>query len=324
MRAVSVAVAAACVVSSLAPAARAADAWPSKPIRVIVTQASGSGPDLVCRYIMDRLGRALGVSIVVDDRPGGVNVIGTQAAARAAPDGYTMLFATAAGLVTNPHTFKSLPYDPNRDFVPVGLIGKGPFVVLANPKIPARSMAELIAAEKANPGGLSAAVDGPRFFTGMLTAYINRQTGMQLRPIAYNNVAQGLQDAVAGRTEVTIQPVAVVMPFLRRGDLRALAVSGASRYPTLPDVPTLSETVPGMNFIGWFALMAPTGTPAEAIQRTHAELDRILKDQEVQKRLLEFGFTTDGAETPEALAAFIRAEYALWGKVVREIGVEPE
>src|SRR5215203_2443525 len=159
--------------------------WPDRPIRFIVTQAAGGTPDIIARLIGEKLGKALGQQVVVENRPGAGNVIGAQAAARAAPDGYTFLFATAAALVTNPHTFKSLPYDAVRDFAPVGKVAEGPFLVLANKEVSAKTLPELISAAKAAPGKLAFATDGPRNFSGMLAAWISKLSGAEFLHIPY-------------------------------------------------------------------------------------------------------------------------------------------
>ena len=301
-----------------------AQAWPVKPVRVIVSQTPGSAPDIICRLLSDRLTRALGQAIVVDNRPGGGNVVGSQFAARAAPDGYTFFFATAAALVTNPYTFKALPYDPIKDFAPVAMIGKSPFVLVAHSSVPANTLAEVIALDKAQPGKLTFASDGPKGFAGMLGEWLNKVMGTKILQVPYNVNSQGLQDTLAGRNAFTIQAIAPVLPMVRRGDLKLIAVSSAQRYPTLPEVPTMAETLPGFAFVGWFVMVAPTGTPAEAIQRMNRELDSVLKDADVIKRMAEFGFYNNGAESPQVTGEFIRAELATWGKVVKEIGIEPE
>jgi tripartite-type tricarboxylate transporter receptor subunit TctC len=302
----------------------AAQSWPARPIKVIVSQAAGGAPDIICRLVTDRLSRALGQQLVVENRPGSGNVVGAQAAARSAPDGYTFFFATAAALVTNPYTFKSLPYDPARDFVPVAMIAKGPFFVMAHPSVPAKTLAELIAYDKANPGKLSFATDGPRNFSGILAAWLNKLAGTQILTVSYATMPQGVQDTVAGRTQLAVLAVPAAAPFMKRGDLRPLAVSFARRIPGYEDVPTIAETFPGFEFIGWFSFVAPAGTPHEIVQRMNRETDRILKDQEVAQRLANLGFYTEGAETPEALADFVRAELAKWGRIMKEIGIQPE
>jgi tripartite-type tricarboxylate transporter receptor subunit TctC len=301
-----------------------AQTWPARPIKVIVSQAAGGAPDIICRLITDRLTRAIGQQVLVENRPGSGNVVGAQAAARAAPDGYTFFFATAAALVTNPYTFKSLPYDPARDFVPVAMIAKGPFFVLAHPSVPAKTLAELVAYDKANPNKLSFATDGPRNFSGILAAWLNKLAGTQILAVPYATMPQGVQDTIAGRTQLAVLAVPAAAPFIKRGDLRPLGVSFARRIPGYEDVPTIAETFPGFEFIGWFSLVAPAGTPREIVQRMNREVDRILKDQEVAQRLANLGFYTEGAETPEALAEFVRAELAKWGRIMKEVDIQPE
>jgi tripartite-type tricarboxylate transporter receptor subunit TctC len=301
-----------------------AQTWPARPIKIIVSQAAGGAPDIICRLITDRLTRAMGQQVLVENRPGSGNVVGAQAAARSAPDGYTFFFATAAALVTNPYTFKSLPYDPARDFVPVAMIAKGPFFVMAHPSVPAKTLAELVAYDKANPNKLSFATDGPRNFSGILAAWLNKLAGTQILAVPYATMPQGVQDTVAGRTQLAVLAVPAAAPFIKRGDLRPLGVSFARRIPGYEDVPTIAETFPGFEFIGWFSLVAPAGTPHEIVQRMNRETDRILKDQEVAQRLANLGFYTEGAETPEALADFVHAELAKWGRIVKEIGIQPE
>jgi tripartite-type tricarboxylate transporter receptor subunit TctC len=178
--------------------------WPTRPIRVIVSFPAGSAPDIICRFVTDRLSRALGQQIVVDNRPGSGNIIAAQAAARSAPDGYNFFCATAATLVSNPHTFKSLPYDPSRDFVPVAMIAKGPFFVLVHPGIPVKTLAELVAYDKANPGKLAWATDGLRNFTGMMAAWLNKIAGTNILTVPYATMPLGIQDTIAGRTQLAI------------------------------------------------------------------------------------------------------------------------
>src|SRR6266853_1923067 len=175
-----------------------AQTWPTRPIKMIVSFPAGSAPDIVCRFVTDRLSRAVGQQIIVDNRPGSGNIIAAQAAARSAPDGYNFFCATAATLVSNPHTFKSLPYDPVKDFAPVAMIAKGPFFVLVHPSVPATTLAELAAYDKANPGKLSFATDGLRNFTGMMAAWLNRISGMSILTVPYAAMPLGIQDTVTG------------------------------------------------------------------------------------------------------------------------------
>ena len=302
----------------------AAQNWPTRPIRVIVSQAAGGTPDIICRLVMDQLSRALGQQIVVENRPGGGNVIGAQAAARAEPDGYTFFFATAAALVTNPYTFKSLPYDAQKDFVPVSMVAQGVFLVLANPNVPAKSLTEIFALAKADPGKLSFATDGPKNFSGMIAAWLNKLGGAQIPQVPYSAMPQGIQDTIAGRVQLTVLAVPSAAGAVANGSLRALAVTSSQRIPGYENVPTVAETFPGFNFTGWMVLVAPAGTPAEAVQKVNREMQTILKDPNNVKRLRDIGFFTDGAGTPETTGQFIRSQYEAWGKVVREIGLQPE
>jgi tripartite-type tricarboxylate transporter receptor subunit TctC len=301
-----------------------AQTWPNRPVRTIVSFAAGSAPDIVCRFVTDRLSRSLGTTVIVDNRPGAGNIIAAQAAARSAPDGYSFFCATAATLVSNPHTYKSLPYDPLRDFVPVGMIAKGPFFLLVNPKIPAKTLGELVAYDKANPGKLSFATDGQRNFTGMMAAWLNKIAGTSMLTVPYAGMPLGIQDTIAGRTQVILLAVPAAAPRIKSGELRPLAASFAKRVPGFEDVPAISETFPGFELVGWFLMLAPSGTPKEIIGSMNRAMDKILKDPDTANRLAALGFFTEGAETPEAVAGAIRADTAKWGRIVKEIGIQPE
>jgi tripartite-type tricarboxylate transporter receptor subunit TctC len=310
--------------TGLGSIAARAETWPAKPMKMIVTQAAGGTPDIICRSIGVRLTRALGEQIVVENRPGAGNTIGAQAAARSRPDGYTFLFATAAVLVTNPYTFKTLPYDPIADFTQVGLVAKGPFVVLAHPSVPAKTLGELFAYDKANPGKLTFATDGPRNFSGILAAWLSKLGGASIVQVPYATMPQGVQDTLAGRTQVTILAVPSAAPHIGSGALRPLAVSSLQRLPNYPDIPPISDTFPGVEVIGWFTIAAPAKTPHDIIVRLNQELDKILRDPEVVNQLATVGFFTEGAGTPDEARAFIKTQYDLWGKITREIGLQPE
>jgi tripartite-type tricarboxylate transporter receptor subunit TctC len=301
-----------------------AQSWPNRPIKAIVSFAAGSAPDIVCRFVTDRLARSLGQQVIVDNRPGSGNIIAAQAAARSAPDGYNFFCATAATLVSNPHTFKSLPYDPARDFVPVGFIARNPFFVLVNPGVPAKTLAELVAYDKANPGKLTFATDGLRNFTGMMAAWLNKVAGTSMLLVPYAGMPLGVQDTIAGRTQVTILAIPLAAPRIKAGELRPLAGSWAKRIPGFEDVPAIAETYPGFELVGWFLVLAPAGTPNEIIRSMNRAMDKVLKETDTVHKLNAMGFFTDGAETPEAVAEAIRADTAKWGRIVKDIGIQPE
>jgi len=309
---------------ALAASHAQAQGWPNRPIKAIVSFAAGSAPDILCRFVTDRLTKSLGQQVLVDNRPGSGNIIAAQAAARSAPDGYNFFCARGATLVSNPHTFKSLPYDPSRDFVPVGFIAKNPFFVLVNPQVPAKTVAELAAYDKAHPGKLSFATDGLRNFTGMMAAWLNKVAGMNILLVPYAGMPLGVQDTIAGRTQVTILAIPLAAPRIKAGELRPLGGSWAKRIPGFEDVPAIAETYPGFELVGWFLMLAPAGTPRDIIVRMNREMDKVLKDPDTVHKMNAMGFFTDGAETPEAVAEAIRAETAKWGRLVKEIGIQPE
>jgi tripartite-type tricarboxylate transporter receptor subunit TctC len=312
------------LVFALGVPADAQASWPDRPVKFIVTQAAGGTPDTIARLLADKLGQAIGQQVIVENRPGGANAIGAQAAARSAPDGYTFLFATAAALVTNPHTFKSLPYDAVKDFTPVANIARVPFFIMVNPEVEAKTLPDLIALEKKKPGLLSVATDGQRNFSGMLTSWISKLAGINLTQVPYTAMPSGIQDALAGRVQVAILAVPSAAPHMAQGKLRAVATSSAQRVPGFDQVQPIADTYPGFDFIGWFSLVAPAGTPKDVVQRVNREMDKILKDPDVRARMQKAGFYSDGAGTPEEAVAYIKAQYDAWGKVVREIGLQPE
>jgi len=307
---------------SLAPAV--AQTWPTRPIKIIVSQAAGGTPDIICRLISAQLSTLLGQQVVVENRPGGANVVGAVAAAHAPNDGYTLFFATAAALVSNPHTFKALPYDPAKDFVAVSMVAKNPFLILAHPSVPANTLPELITYDKTNSAKLAFATDGRRNFSGILATWLNKVSGADILQVPYATMPQGIQDTLAGRTQLTILAIPSAAPHIASGALKPIAISWTKRLPQYPQVPSISEAYPGVELTGWFVIAAPTGTPADVISRLNQEMDKILKTPETVNRLAELGFFTEGAETPEATRAFVRAQYELWSKVIREIGLQPE
>lgn len=301
-----------------------AQTWPSKPIRFIVSQVAGGTPDILCRLVTERIARRLGQQIVVENRPGGANSIAAQAVARSAPDGYTFFWATAAALVTNPHTFKSLPYDAVRDFTPIGKVAEGPFLVLANKDVPADTLPELVNIAKASPAKLSFATDGPRNFSGMLAAWIGKLGGAEFLQVPYAAMPQGIQDVVAGRVQLIILAIPSAAPLMQQQGLRPIAISTKERASGYESIPPIAETFPGFDFSGWMVVVAPANTPADIVERMNREMDAVLKDPEVARRLSDIGFFTNGAGTPAETAAYLRDQYENWGTVVRQIGIQPE
>ena len=298
--------------------------WPNRPIKIIVSQAAGAGPDIICRYLADQMSGGIGQQFIIENRPGGQNVIGSQAAARSAADGYTFFFATAAALVTNPHTFKSLPYDPLRDFTPVSMIAKGPFFLMAHPSVSGTSLKEIIAADKVDPGKMSIATEGPRQFTGILAGWLNKKAGTKFLEVPYASVNAGVQDVLAGRVQLISLAIAPATPFIASGQLKPLAVSSLKPMANFANISPIADTVPGVDLVGWFVLVAPAGTPEAIVTRVNQEMGKVLAKPDVRNRLLDMGVYTDGAGTAAETGKFIKDQYDLWAQAVRDIGLEPQ
>ena len=311
------------LIATLGVGSAAAQTWPARPVRLIVSQAAGTSPDISARFIADRLSKVWGQSLVVENRAGGQNVIGAQAAARSAPDGYTFFYATTAAIVTNPLTFKSLPYDPPRDFDAVAMIAKSPMVVAVGAAVPVKNLAELIALDKSKPGTLSSAHEGPRTFSGMMSQAFNLATGIKALQVPYNGATPAIQDTVGGRTQIVFLSSAALAPFIKRGDLRPIAVTVGKRVTGLDGVPALAETYPGFDYSGWFAVLAPAGTPKDVIARVNRDINQVLADPEVAQRLRDLGVVPEPG-SPEALNEFLAAERTRWTKLVKDIGLQPE
>jgi tripartite-type tricarboxylate transporter receptor subunit TctC len=307
-----------------APGTAAAQNWPERPVRFISSQAAGNGTDIIARFVADQLSGRIGQPVIVENRPGGGNVVGTQAAARSAPDGYTFFFATAAALVTDPYTVKSLPYDPMKAFVPVARVAEVTFVIMANPNVPANNLNELIKLAKTEPGKLNIATSGPKRFSGMVVSWLNKLAGMRVTQVPYNGMGPGIQDTVAGRVQLVILSLPEGSASLTSGALKPLAVTSLERLKNLPDVPTIAETFPGFDFTGWMLLTAISGTPEPIIARMNREVNAIMQEPSILERLAKMNFSTPGAGTVQQARDYVNAQHAAWGTLVKEVGLEPE
>jgi tripartite-type tricarboxylate transporter receptor subunit TctC len=303
-----------------------AQSWPQRPVTIVVPQPAGNSPDVMCRLITEKLSRTLGQQFIVENRPGAANLVGTQSVARAAPDGYTFLFATSAALVTNPYTFKKLPYDPVKDFVPVAMAAKSNHVLLVNPEVKANTLPELIKLEKSAPGSLSLAVDGARNLSGLIAQAINKSAGTGFVLIPYNTTTNAVQDAISGRIQVTIQSASIAEAFIKAGTLRPVAVAGAKRIDSLPDVPAIAETLQSVDLQGWFMFMAPVGTPADIVEKLSAEIARALESPDVRERAPTLGFDVrvGDAVTTAGAKRFLEDQLVSSGKIIQGLGIEPE
>src|SRR3972149_641495 len=239
--------------------------WPQRPITMLVSQPAGASPDVMARLIAERMSKSLGQTVIIENKPGAGNVIGASAAARAAPDGYTLFFATSAALVTNPFMMKNLPYDPVKSFAPIALVTRSYQLIVVNPAVAAKTLPELIALEKKSPGTFSMSVDGPRNLAGAAGQALNKHANTKFVMIPSTNPNAGVQDVTTGRTQVGVFSISIVEALVRAGSLRAIAVASSGRATNMSDVPTVAETLPGYIFQGWFMLMVPAGTSSDII-----------------------------------------------------------
>jgi tripartite-type tricarboxylate transporter receptor subunit TctC len=289
--------------------------YPSRPIRILATTTPGSGPDIMARLIGTKLTEAWGQQVVVDNRGGASGIIGTEIAARAAPDGYTLLIMTSSHVIVQA-LFQKLNYDLLRDFVPIGLIATTPFILAVNPSVAAHSLKDLIALAKARPGELRYGTGGAGTPPHLATEILAGETGIQLLHVPYKGIVPALTDAVAGQIQMMIAVIPSALPMIKSGKLRALAITGAKRSALVPEVPTVAETVPGYEVIGWYGLAAPRGTPGDIVSRLNAETTKALQTPEFQERIAALGAEAAGS-TPQEFDRFRRAETAKLRKAVK-------
>jgi tripartite-type tricarboxylate transporter receptor subunit TctC len=311
------------LIACIAAGSAGAQSWPAKPVKVIVPNAPGTTPDVVTRLAADRLAKALGTSFVIENNTAGAGLVAAQTAARAAPDGYTLFVGTITSFAINPHMFKSLPYRPDHDFVGVALIYDGSAQVVAvHPDVPAKNLGELFALAKSQPGKLAYAAD--RGLASIVGEWMKKRAGADITLIPYKVPSHSLSDTASGRTQMIVISIPLIDSMMKAGKLRVLAVTSPKRFPGLPDVPTIGETLPGVYASGWSALVAPAGTPGEVLQRVNRATEQAVRDPEYKQRLLGFGLTADSAGTLDSIAELFRSERERWGKIIREVGVKPE
>jgi tripartite-type tricarboxylate transporter receptor subunit TctC len=308
----------------LAGSAVALAQYPQKPIRLIVPFPPGGSNDIVARQIGHELTGRLGQQVIVDNRGGAGGMIGTETAANSKPDGYTLLIISVA-YAYNPAIYKSmLKYDPEKSFVPVSILGRGPNAFTAHPQLPVKTIKDLIALAKSKPGALNYASAGIGSFQHLSSEMFNVLAGVKIVHVPFKGGGPAMADVIAGNTQLCIGSLIQVIPHVRSGRLRALATGGAKRVAAMPDVPTVMESgLPGYEANNWWGVLAPTGTPNEIVSKLHSEIQPVLKSEEVRKR-----FEAEGAETVIMSSAefgkYIRTETARWGKVVHEAKIKPE
>lgn len=307
-----------------APGAWGAEPYPAKPIRFLVGFPPGGANDLVARAMAARLAPRLGQQLVVENRPGASGNIATQLAARAAPDGYTLLLGSVASLAMGPAMYRELPFDPLNDFAPVTQAVGVSSLIVVHPSLPARSVKALVALAKRQPGGLNFGTPGTGSIAHLAAELFLRTAGIKMVHIPYKGGGPALIDALSGQIECLVSLISTSGPHVKSGKLHGLAVTSAVRSPSLPDVPTVAEAgYAGYEASGWLGLLFPAKTPDAVVARVHQESVAVLNLPEMRRQLQDVGL--DPAPSgPEAFRAYIRAEHAKWGKLIREAGIRAE
>ena len=301
-----------------------AAAYPSKPVRLIVTFPPGGGADMIARAVGQKLFESWGQQVVVDNRGGAGGIIGTEIAARSAPDGYTLLIGASSGLVINPLLRTNLPYDPVRDFMPVSLLIVNPTLLVVNSSVPANSVKELIALAKAKPGQLNYASVGQGSPIHLAMELFKSMTGTHFVHVPYKGAGPAVTDLLAGHVQLMFNSMPSVLPHVKTGRLRGLAVGSAQRFRTVPDIPTVAEAgVPGFEAMTWFGMFAPAGTPKYIINKLNAQIVRILADPEMAQYLVIQG-SEARSSTPEELAKYMRVESERAKKAIKSAAIRIE
>ena len=300
------------------------ETYPTRPVRIIVPAAAGSALDVNARKVADKLSQALGQAVIVDNKPGANGIIGTDLAAKAKPDGYTLLMGSTSTLTINPSLYPSLPYRPLDDFAPITLAVRGSPIVLVNASLPVKTLAEFIDLAKAKPGQLHYGSPGNGSIQHLAGKLLERNAGIDMVHVPYKNQSEIVSDLISGRIEAMIEFGAVAVPLIKAGKLRALAIAGPARKPDLPEVPTAAQAgARGIEVMGWTGYLAPAGTPAEIIEKLNREIRAAILAADYSSWVASLGSEVVGGP-PQAFAQIIRADLATWNALIRESGVRIE
>ena len=310
---------AALFLGGLALAATAQDKYPGKPVTVIVPQAAGGANDAIARVVAQKLGEQMGQTFIVDNRPGAGGNIGTAAAAKAKPDGYTLLITADSAQVINPSLYKNTGFDPVKDFEPIAPVATAGYVLVANPSFPAKNVSELIAAAKAEPGKFSIASAGNGTLNHLIGEMLQKAAGIKLQHVPYKGAAAAVTDVVGGQVQLSVQSLPSSLAFIKAGKLTVLGVVNEKRVAALPDAPTIGETLKGFGSTPWYGLFAPAGTPKAVIAQLQAEVAKALDSKDVHDKLATVGCEPFKG-TSEQLAALVRDDLPRWARLVKETG----
>lgn len=301
------------------PTAALAQAWPSKPVRLIVPFASGGSTDILARLYAQRLTEALGQQFVVENRAGAGGTIGTEAGARSAPDGYTLVFGSTSSTAVSPGLYPKLTFDIVRDFVPVAQVASASIVLASHPSLPVRNVKELVALARARPGEIAFASSGNGSSLHLCAEYLKYLAKIDMLHVPYKGVGPAMPDLLAGHVQLLFSDMPPFVPYIKSGRLRALGVTTAKRSPLLPDIPAIAESVPGYDLAGWYGFLAPAGTPDAIVSRLHAEIQKIMASLQMKER-----YVTAALEpverTPRQFGEYVKSELAKWGKIIQLSG----
>ena len=298
-----------------------AQGYPSKPIHIVVGFPPGGGNDIIARLLGAKMQESWGQPVVIDNRPGANSIIAAEFVAKSAADGYTLLVNATGGMSVNPVLYAKLPYDPLKDFVPISMVGTFPLVLVVNPSLPVASVSELIAYAKANPGRLNYSAGSTAF--QVATEMLKQMTGIDVKHIPYKGSADSITAVIAGDVQMTIVDTPPLVPQLKSGRVKALAVTSAKRSAAMPDLPAVAETVPGYDMVLWIGAFAPAGTPREVTDKLTAEVARIVRLSDIREKLAGLGVEPLGNSSEET-ADWIRREIAKYGPVVKAAGIKAE
>ena len=301
----------------------AAQTYPQRPVRMVVAVAAGGSTDIMARIVAAKLGERIGQQVVVDNRPGGSSIIGSDIVAKALPDGHTLLMASGS-FGTTSSMFAKLPFDMEKDFAPVCLLATSPYVLVVQPSLPIKSVADLINYGKANPGKLNYAGSTPGSLQRLAGELLKRTAGFDMTYVPYKGTGQLMPDLLGGRLHVAFDNVLILTPYIRNNTLRAIGVTSSKRSALFPELPTLAETgVPGFHAVGWFGIFSTGRTPQPVVEKLNTALIAIMKEPDMRERLIAQGAEPLGG-TPDDLRKYLAGEISKWGKVIREAGIKAD
>jgi len=311
------------IVLALGSAAAHAQGYPARPVKIVVAFSPGGGTDIVARVLGQKLGEIWGQQVIVENRAGASGTIGTEYAAKSAPDGYTLFMGTLGNLSVNKHLYPKMTVDPIRDFAPITKVVDVYFVLVAHPSVPAKTVQELIDLAKSKPGFVTYGSSGPGGAPHLAAELFKRMAGVDMTHVPYKASAQSFQDLLGGQVMITMDSQIQALPYIRDGRLRALGVLSSQRSAQLPDVPTIAETVPGYELTNWFGLVAPAATPKDLLATISADVHKALQDPGLREKIAALSAAVVG-DTPEQFGATMRADSEKWARVIREANIKAE